>query len=82
MKPKKELMDKYSKKVIFLSQLPFGSRWRKGINKEDIELMKRYQGRIKIWYLTLIIPFVLIFIYLFTDTVVDFIYWRNRVGVP
>jgi hypothetical protein len=58
-KPDKNITQKYPKKVIFQSQLPFGSSWKKKIDKSDILVMERYQQRIKWWYLSLIIPFAL-----------------------
>jgi hypothetical protein len=61
LKPGKNLKDKYPKKIIFLSQLPFGSRWKNSVDKEDIELFENYQHRIKIWYLSLVIPFISFF---------------------
>ncbi len=59
-KPNKNLMDKYPRKVVFLSQLPFGKNWKKYIDKDDVRLMEPYQHRIKVWFLSIIIPLLLI----------------------
>jgi len=63
-KPDKNLHIKYSRKIILLSQLPFGIKWKKDVNSDDLNKMVKYQYRIKIWYLTVIIPFILFYIYL------------------
>ena len=63
-KPDRKITSKYQRKIIFLSQLPFGKRWRQHIGKEDITSLEIYQYRIRIWYLSLIIPFFLI-LYIF-----------------
>lgn len=65
LKPKKNIINKYQKKIIFLAQLPFGSSWKKNILKDDIRLFENYQYRIRIWYLSVMIPFFLFFVYLF-----------------
>ena len=64
-KPDKNIRDKYPRKVIILSQLPFGKSWRKNIDKDDVRLLQTYQHRIRVWYLSLMIPFFLI-MYIFT----------------
>ena len=58
--PDKNIKDKYPRKVIILSQLPFGKSWAKNIDKEDVRLLQTYQRRIRVWYLSLMIPFFLI----------------------
>ena len=58
-KPGKNIAKKYPKKIIFLSQLLFGKRWRQPIDKEHVRLFETYQYRIRVWYLSLMIPFVL-----------------------
>ncbi len=65
LKPKKNIINKYQKRTIFLAQLPFGSSWEKNILKEDILLFENYQYRIRIWYLSVMISFFLFFVYLF-----------------
>ncbi len=70
-KPKGDIMDKYSKCVSFHFQLPFVSSWRKDIRDEDIELIKRYRYRIRIWYLSVIIPAFSIFVYLFIYVLIE-----------
>jgi hypothetical protein len=64
-KPDRKSTSKYSKKVIFLSQLPLGSRWKKGVNKDDIKIFEKYQYRIKIWYFSVLIFFCLFIAYLY-----------------
>jgi len=58
-KPEKKIMDKYPKKIIFLSQIPFGKTWMKNVDKEDIRLLQTYQHRIRVWWLSIIIPLFL-----------------------
>jgi hypothetical protein len=62
--PKKNITSRYSKKVIFLSRLPFGSSWKKSIYNEDIKTLERFNYRIKIWYLSIIGVFLLFVVYL------------------
>jgi len=64
-KPDENIRDKYSRKVVFLSQLPFGKSWMKYVDKEDVKLLQTFQHRIKVWYLSLMIPFFLV-MYIFT----------------
>jgi len=64
-KPDENIKDKYPRKVAFLSQLPFGKSWMKYVDKEDVKLLQTRQRRIKVWYLSLMIPFFLI-MYIFT----------------
>jgi hypothetical protein len=64
-KPCKNVVNKYPRKIVFLSQMPFGKRWIKFVDSEDLHLMEKYQYRIKLWYLALIIPFHLFFAYLY-----------------
>jgi hypothetical protein len=59
-KPDKGILIKYPKKIVFLSQLPFGKSWIKNIDKDDIKLFTTYQERIRVWYLSIIIPIFLI----------------------
>ncbi len=71
-KPHNNLTKKYPKKVIFMSQLPFGNKWKNNVEKEDIVIFQNYQYRIRIWFLSLMIPFWLIplagILYLFITT--------------
>jgi len=60
-RPDKKLLDKYSKKLILQSSLPFGKKWKTGIAQEDIAVFEKYQKRIKIWYLFAMIPFFCFF---------------------
>lgn len=64
-KPDKNIKGKYPKKVVMLSQLPFGRSWVKNIDKDDVRLLQAYQRRIRVWYLSLMIPFFLI-MFIFT----------------
>ncbi len=66
-KPDKHLHIKYSRKIILLSQLPFGIKWKKNVHSDDLNKMVTYQHRIIIWYLSVIIPFILFYIYLYFD---------------
>jgi hypothetical protein len=59
-KPDKKITDKYPKKVIFLSQIPFGKTWMKNVAKEDVKLLQSYQQRIRVWWLSVILPLFLI----------------------
>jgi len=64
-KPDKNLKGKYPRKVIILSQLPFGKSWKKNVDKDDVKYLQIYQRRIRVWYLSLMIPFFII-MYIFT----------------
>lgn len=64
-KPDKSLLVKYPRKIIFLSQLPFGRRWKKFVAPDDLKAMEKYQYRITISYLTIIIPWCLSYIYFY-----------------
>lgn len=64
-KPNKTIMSKYSKQVLFMIQLPFGKKWKNKIDRSDVEIFEIYQQRIKIWYLSLVIPMFLFFVYFF-----------------
>jgi hypothetical protein len=64
-RPQKKITDKYPKKVVSLSQKPFGSKWIEEMSEEDIDVFRRYQYRIRVWFLSVTIPFCLIFLYLF-----------------
>ena len=65
-KPDENMKDRYPGKVAFLSQLPFGKSWMKYVDKEDLKLLQTRQRRIKVWYLSLMIPFFLV-MYIFTQ---------------
>jgi hypothetical protein len=64
-KPDKNIKGKYPRKVVMLSQLPFGKSWANNIDKDDVKVLQTYQRRIRVWYLSLMIPFFLI-MYVFT----------------
>jgi len=61
-RPDKKLLDKYSKKLIWLSGLPFGKKWKTGVAQEDIAMFEKYQKRTTIWYLSVIIPYALFYL--------------------
>ena len=63
-KPQKHRADKYPKGVIFLSQLPFGSGWKKSIDEEDIPAFEKYQSRIRIMFLSTLFPLFVMYIFL------------------
>jgi hypothetical protein len=66
-KPNEAIIRKYSKKIISLSQRPFRTSWVKSVAPEDIRLLQTYQYRIRVWFLSIIIPFIAIFAYLWLD---------------
>jgi hypothetical protein len=72
-KPERKILDKYPRRVIFLSQLPglFGNAWKNGIENEDLKKMESYQHRITIWYLSILIPFLLIFLFLYIKVLTE-----------
>ena len=63
-KPPKNILDKYSKWVQFLSKSPFGFGWKKVVKKEDLRLMERYQMRTRIWLVGALLPYFVLIIYL------------------
>lgn len=63
-KPGKEIIAKYSRWIIFRSQVPFGWGWKKRVDVGDLGAMEQYQRRITIWYLTVIIPFIMFFVFI------------------
>jgi hypothetical protein len=62
-KPEKHRIDKYPKMIILLSQLPFGVRWKKNVDKEDIPIFERYQRRIRIMYISTFFPLLIMYIF-------------------
>ncbi len=60
--PDKKLLEKYSKSLIRKSSFPFGKKWRTGVAQEDIVVFEKHQNRIKIWYLSVIIPYALFYL--------------------
>ncbi len=60
-KPESGRTAKYSKRVIISSQRPFGTSWKMNVSADDLEVFEKFQRRIRIWYLFLILPF---FIYM------------------
>jgi hypothetical protein len=63
-KPEENIMRKYPKGVRFYSQLPFGKSWTRRVAKSDVQVFEKYQYRINIWYLSVIIPFFAIMLFL------------------
>ncbi len=59
-KPDKQILRKYPRNIVFLSQLPFGKSWGKNIDKVDVKLFRSYQQRIRLWYLSILIGLFLI----------------------
>jgi hypothetical protein len=43
-----------------MSQFPFGKIWKKHVDHEDLGIMEKYQFRIKMWFLSIIIPLFII----------------------
>lgn len=67
-KPKKYITDKYSWKTIFFSRFPFGKSWEKGIDNDDINVMKKYQKQNKILFIIFFVPsFYFLFLYLTSE---------------
>jgi hypothetical protein len=70
-KPGKNITCNYPKKIIFLSQLPFGTRWMKWIDKVDHTSFQTYQRRIRIGFLSVMIPLFIIplafWLYMYID---------------
>ncbi len=63
-KPKRAILLRYSRRTRFLSSLPFGDTWKQTVTMGDLPVLAEYQRRARIWYLSLIIPFVALFAYL------------------
>ena len=80
IKPEKEITNKYHRKIVFLSQLPFGKGWKKHVDKADIAVLERYQFRIKIWYLSIMIPFFTILLIFLIKDFIDLLYWKARIN--
>jgi hypothetical protein len=66
-KPERVALLRYSRRTRYLSQLPFGDKWKQAVTTEDLPVLAEYQRRVRIWYLSLIIPFVVFFAYLSVD---------------
>ena len=66
-KPKRAALFRYSRRTRYLSQLPLGDRWKKMVSPEDIPILAEYQRRVRIWYISILLPFLLIFAYLTLD---------------
>jgi hypothetical protein len=64
-KPDRNRINKYPKKIIFMSQLPLGSKWKKRVDKDDIKIFEQYQNRIKVWSGSVIIFFCLFIGYIY-----------------
>jgi len=41
VKPDKNITSKYKIRILFLSSLPFGSQWRKHIEKDDLAFFEK-----------------------------------------
>lgn len=48
-KPDITIRNKYSKKIKIQSLLPFASKWKASINKEDIKVFIKYRHRVLIF---------------------------------
>jgi len=57
-KPEENIARKYPKGMRFYSQIPFGKYWTRRVAKSDVQVLEKYQRRIRIWYLSVIIPFL------------------------
>lgn len=54
-KPDKTIIEKYPKKVIMSSSLPFGSSWKKKVQENDIGVLEVYQSRVRICFLSIVL---------------------------
>lgn len=64
LKPPKAVRCKYGRWVLARSVLAFGSGWKKEIETTDLDIFVKYQFSMKMWLLSLSVPF-LILAYLF-----------------
>ncbi len=88
-RPTKDITEKYPKKIIFMSQFPFGKFWKMYVEHEDLEIMAKYQYRIKIWFLSIIIPLFIIpwilgtFLMLEAQNILDRLdHLKQKFGLP
>jgi len=63
-KPDKTIIEKYPKKVIILSSLPFGSSWKEKVQKNDIGALEAYQFRVKICFLSMVVALLVFYAYI------------------
>ena len=63
-KPEDNITRKYPRGVRFYSQMPFGKSWTRRVDKSDVQVLEKYQRRIRIWYLSVIVPFFGILLFL------------------
>ena len=68
--PSKPIRRKYQWSVGFQSLLPFMEQWRGKIERTDIPIFEEYRRRFLIFYVLLLLPGALFFIY----TYVQYIY--------
>ena len=61
-RPKEKILEKYPKTIVYLSQIAFGIVLKKRIDEDDLPCFITYQKRIRIWFLSLFIPYLLILI--------------------
>jgi hypothetical protein len=73
IRPEKKIIDKYDYKIQFLSHLPFGKKWTNKVNPSDLDLLISFQKRIRIWWLSLVIPLLLLYLYMGYIIVYDYI---------
>ena len=65
VRPEKKFYRKYSYWLRFKILLPFiGKRWNQNLDQEDIIKIEKFQSRNNVMFLTLFIPFLVIFSYL------------------
>ncbi len=60
-KPANHVTNKYQRRTVLLSQLPFGGSWKKSVEKVDYPVFEKYQQRIRIWWLTTFLPLLIIY---------------------
>ncbi len=58
-KPKKAILDKYSRQIISQATFPLCRGWELRIDKEDIDALKKYRKRFSILYTASFVVFLL-----------------------
>ena len=72
-RPEKKMLLKYPYQLRHRIHLPFiGRYWNKKIDQEDLIKIKRYQDRINVMFLTIIIPFLGIHSYFLINSYLDY----------
>lgn len=64
-KPDKSIVEKYSKMVIIAASLPFGSSWKKKVEKNHISVLEAYQFRVRICFFSIVVSLLVFYAYIF-----------------